>query len=262
MRVCVSSIAVALPILALAGVASAEFVPGVALIDPNLSGTKQYDGWIGLTGANYAGFGGFPGSAPWSTSIGSNRTATNTFNRDEPGDAGLIKVSNGTGGGPYPAGASIYFGGFSGDINNNGGTMAVTDSTPVAGLQNVVFQIQMGEAWTYDFFNRVMPTLSYNGGTQRLEASVLQTLERFDNGTVEMPSGLETVYINTLLLQWDLSSIAGPITDFKVEFTGVQHGQLYGLRLDQSDTFTAIPSPGAFAMVGAGMVMCARRRRR
>lgn len=260
MRSLISCVA-ALPLVVVASSALAQYVPGAALINPSLEGVTQYDGWIDLNNSNYAGYGGFPGTAAWPAPIGSNRTLANTFSRDEAGDAGLIKVQNGTGGGPYPAGGSIYFGGFSGDINNYGGTLAVTDSTPVAGLQNVVFQVQLGEAWTYDFYNEMLPVLNYNGGAQQLAATTSFTIEQFFNGTVEMPTGPEEVYINTVLLQWDLTGIAEPITDFTVEFTGVQHAQLYGLRLDQSDVYTIVPAPGAMALLSIGGLLTFRRRR-
>lgn len=251
---------VAVPMV-FAGAAMAEYVPGVALVNPTMTGTTQYDGWIGLTAANYSGFGGFPGTAAWPAPVGSNRTLNNTFSRNEPGDATLNKTANGIGGGPYLAGSSIYFGGFSGDFNNFGGTLAVTDSTPVADLSNVVFQVQIGEAWTYDFYNHVMPVLSYNGGTQQITATTTLTVERFYNGTVDMPTGPEDVFINTYLLQWDLSGVTTPITDFTISFSGVQHAQVYGMRLDQSDVYTPVPAPAVAGVLSLGSVTAMRRRR-
>ena len=245
----------------LAGVASAGYTPGVALIDPGLSGNTQYDGWIDLVASNYPGYGGFPGSGAWPAPIGSNRTTGNAFDINEPGDAGLIKTANGNGGGAYPAGGSLYFGGFSSDINNNGGSLAVVDSTPVANLSNVVFQIQIGEAWTFDFLDEALPTLSYNGGAQSLVAGTSLTVEKFHNGTVTMPSGEEDVFINTYLLQWDLSGVVDPITEIQIDFVGVQHAQLYGLQLNQSDVFTLVPAPGAIALLSLGGLVATRRRR-
>ncbi len=238
---------------------SQTFVVGEALVEPNLSGTTQNDVFTALTNPPVTGFPGFPGTGAWPNPIESNIG----------GDAQLIKVSNGTGGGPYPASGSIYYGGFSGAVNNNGGTLAVTDSTPVEGLANVVFQLQIGEAWTYDLYqpdagdpDSVLPVLNYNGGSQQLRPATSLFIERFYNGTVAMPTGDEAVYINTRLLQWDLSDISDPITSFSVSFTGVQHAQLYSLRLDQSDTFTAVPEPATIGMLAATGLMALRRRRR
>ena len=237
----------------------------MALIDPNLPGNTQYDGWNSgsLTLPANPGYGGFPGSSAWPSPIGSSAAGS--------GDGNLNKVANGPGGGPYPAGAAIYYGGFSAALNFNGGTLSVTDATPVTDLKNVAFQIQIGEAWTYDFFNGTLPTLSYNGGAQTLVADTSTLLEQFDAGTVTMPTGEETVYINTYLLQWDLSNIGdGPITDFGISFTGVQHAQLYALQLDQSDEFpaseaAAVPEPGTYLLSGIGglglLAACVLHRR-
>lgn len=232
------------------------------LVDPAIAGNSQFDGWEtgNLTFGQNPGYPGFPGSGAWPAPIGSGSAGS--------GDAVLNKVANGSGGGPYPAGGSIYFGGFSGDLNNNGGTLSVSDATPVGGLENVIFQIQIGEAWTYDFWNGVLPTLSYNGGAQNLAATTAVLAEQFFNGTVTMPTGEEPVYINTYLLQWDLSSISDPIRSFSINFTGVQHAQLYALRLDQSDEFQSIvasdppvvPEPTSLALAGfAGIGLLFRR---
>jgi hypothetical protein len=242
------------------GFGTAAWGAPMTLVDPQLAGSTQYDEWAAgsLTSSANPGYPGFPGSGAWPAPIGSSAAGS--------GDANLNKVANGNGGGPYPAGAAIYYGGFSADINNNGGTLSVTDVTPVADVSNIVLQIQIGEAWTYDFWNAALPTLSYNGGTQDLAADDAQLLEAFFNGTVTMPTGEEAVYINTYLLQWDLSSL-GSITDVSLKFTGVQHAQLYALRLDQSDEYSpaVVPEPSALAlagMAGMGLLVACRTRRR
>ena len=221
-----------------------------------LGGTTESNGWLTINSSVFPGTGTFPGTTMWSP-LGSTTG----------GDAVLRKISNGAAGGPYAASGSIYFGGFSSDINFNGGTLAAADSTPVANLANIVFQIQIGEAWTYDFYNGVLPTLSYtttSGTATNISATDWTLLEQYDNGTVSMPTGEETVYINTYALQWDLSSVTEDITGFSISFTGVQHGQLYAMQLDQSDTYVqAVPEPGTVLLFGAGaMVLVLRRRRR
>lgn len=217
-----------------------------------LGGTTQNDKWTNLTTSSNPGYPGFPGSGAWPAPIQSNIG----------GDASLNKTANGPGGGPYPASGSIYFGGFSGDANANGGQLRVTDNTPVAGLETVVFQVEIGEAWTYDFYNGVLPTLSYNGGSQNLVAD-FTSLSQVYNGTVTMPTGEEPIYINTWGLQWDLSSIGDEITSFTITFNGVQHSQVYSMQLDQSNTFTqAVPEPGTSALLLiSGCFLMMRRRR-
>ncbi len=240
-------------------VSNTALANGDYFVDPGLSGTTQYDGWAPLTSAAYPGYGGFPGSGSWPAPMGSNTPDSE--------DATLRKVANGPGGGPYPAGGGIYYGGFSADLNIDGGQLAVEDSTPVANLANVVLQIDIGEAWGYDFWNDVLPVLNYNGGSQTLAPTNVVLLDQTFTGTVTMPTGEEPVYRNTHLLQWDLSSISG-ITSFSIPFNGVQHAQLYALRLDQSDVYSAysqVPEPATASIVALGAVvggLLVRRRSR
>jgi len=184
---------------------------------------------------------GFPGF------INSTSAWPNPIQSVEGGDGYLQKVSNGTGGGPYPATGSIYYGGFSAELNNNGGTLAVVDAAPLSGLNTVAFQIGIGEAWGYDLLQQegmLSVSLSYTlvGDTTTYQATndmaVIfgETVEQVYNGTVDMPTGPEDVFINLRVFQWDLSDVGGVIDTFQIGFTAVQHAQLYSLRLDQTTT--------------------------
>ena len=71
------------------------------------------------------------------------------------------------------------------------------------------------------------------------------------------------------LLQWDLSGVAETINAFSIQFTGVQHAQLYALQLDQSSVYSPVvsaspvPEPSSFAaLAGLGAIGFAALRRR
>jgi len=243
-------------------------VPGASVVNNawvNLSSFTDANGVAGLTGT-----GGFPGTTAWSGKASQVDSFAGSVG-STLGGATLSKLTNGAGGGAYAASGSLYFGGFSADPNVNGGTLRVADATPLAGLENVVFQIGIGEAMTYDFYNELLPTLSYttSAGTFNLAASFTEVLEKFDNGTVVMPTGEETIYINQYAMQWDLSGVSGDILSYSIDFTGVQHAQVYGMTLTQSDAFTQVvalpvPEPETYALMLAGLAgvaFVARRRR-
>lgn len=130
----IGAVALALVVGALGASAHAQsFVPGAAIINPGLTGTTQYNGWLGLTSANYPGYPFFPGLGAWPAPMAPNQPGSGT--------ALLAKVANGSVGGPYPATGGLYFGSMTTLINGYGGTLAVGNPTPVSGLKNVVFQI-------------------------------------------------------------------------------------------------------------------------
>lgn len=241
-------------IWAVAFVATTAATGHAAITDPGLPGETQYDGWDPTIASAYPGYPGFPGSGAWPNPLGSNTAGS--------GDAGLVKVANGSGGGPFPATDSLYFGGFSNDPNVNGGTVAATDATPVANLATVVFQINIGEGpQGHDFFNAVLPVLNYNGGSQAIVATLSDLVAELDTGetfTNPETNEEEPIFINTWMVQWDLSSIVDPVTSFSVQFTAVQHAQVYAVRLDQ---YAAIPEPAGVLMLTAGSAGLLRRRR-
>jgi hypothetical protein len=222
--------------LAIAGAARAT------IVDPGLSGSTQYDEWVNLNAATFPGVtGGFPGSAAWAAGgMGSNATGS--------GDAQFTKLS----GNAFAATASIYSGGFVATPNSLGAAMAVTDATPLAGVQTIVFQIDIGEAFGFDFFNDVAPVLSYNGGSQNLAALSAQITGTVQNGTFLNPVTMqeEPVFVNTWMVTWDVSSL-GPISSLSVGWSDVMHSQIYALRLDQSDV--AVPEPGTLVLLISGL---------
>lgn len=218
-----------------------------------LTGTTAYDGWDGLIGGNYPGYGTFPGSSAWPNAIASNTAGT--------GDATLDRVEGGGGGGPYPGTSSIYFGSFLSDVY--GGTLRVADATPLAGLQTLVLQIEIGSG----FFEDSLPALTLNGLGGTVAPDFSGILNAYQNGTFTDPETGEElpVYVNTYGLQWDLSGIADPITSFSIDFGAAVHSQVYALQLDQSDSgysTSVVPEPGSLGLLGAGSLLLLAGRRR
>lgn len=189
------------------------------------------EGWEELTATAYPDNDvTFPGTGTWPAALES-------LAGDDAGSNGLLKTANGFAGGPYPAGSAIYYGGILSVANTDGGKLTVTASGAglVAGVKTVVFQIDIGEAWTYDLYNGVAPVLTYttSGGTFTAPLAYQSLYKETFNGTVSMPSGTEDLNINSRAYQFDLSDETGTITSFSIDFRGVQHAQLYGAGLQQ-----------------------------
>jgi len=223
------------------------------------SGNSSVDGWVNLNSANFSGYGSFPGSSPWPAPIGSKGASS--------GDAVLSRVSGSpTGGGPFLSSSSIYFGNFAQVPNALGGTLRVSDPTPLANLQTMIFQIQIGEVLGYDFFQPTgSPALKVNGAASAVSPLFSGVLDRYQSGVFTSPAtGLdEPVYVNTWGYQWDISSF-GPITSFTNDFSGVTHSQVYALQLDQSSVLfpvALIPEPGTASLILMGTILALARRR-
>jgi hypothetical protein len=246
------------------------------IVDPaslmdGITGSTQYGAWNNLSAANVEAtlvldFPSHPGSGAWPGNVPNQLGAANS--------AVLTKVANAPGMpakapyfasvGPFAGTSSLgrmHYAGFTTTPNTNAGTLGVGSTTPLAGLTNLVFQVEIAEVFDYTFFNNALPTLNYNGGSQALAP----TFSRLLSSTVGPVFQDEPVTINTWAVQWDLSAV-GPITDFQVQFTGVEHSDVYGLRVDQYQNFSAIPEPGTVALGITGVVMLCgvaiRRRRR
>jgi hypothetical protein len=261
-----------LPLMAVSSARAATTMGGITLGPiAGLSANSTFAIWDTMNGyhpmANpngLVGTGGFPGTTMWSPQNpqpGSNETNTK-----------LVKVTNGVGGGPYAASGSVYYGGFSGNPNLDGGTLALSSASPMDALQTVLFQIQIGEAATYDFYNDVLPTMSYtlagDVNLYTLAASGTSNYSKLDNGTVTMPTGEEPLYINSYAMWFDFSAVVGDVESFNVSWTGVQHAQLYGVSIQQDDVALsssvlplAVPEPSAALLGSVGLLFLFRRRK-
>lgn len=275
----------AMAALALGSVAQGALEkPGQFFVDPNLPGNSSWDGWLAMSqqgdgnGPWYSalslsnpavGMAGYPGmmssASPWPQPIASVQGSTGH-------DAAIYKVGNGEAGpsnfvgGPVPFSSSLYFFSFIPDGDRLGGSVAVKDANPIGNVKNIVLQIEIGEQGGFDFFNDKLPVLNYNGGSQSIAPVNDEIIHQIDNGIKPSPDPSvedQHIYINSYLLQWDLSSVGEEIEAFSIDFSAVVHAQVYAMRLDQSDTFSVIPEPasvGVFAGV-TGLLMLRRRRK-
>ena len=179
-------------------------------------GNTSYDGWENLTGNN-------PDTSGWPSGITSNTT--------QSGDAKLVGISVG----PYPAWESIYFPSLTLNENELGGTLAVGESTPLAGVRTIVLQVKIGEGLLHDFHTPDgYPVLKINQGGASIEPTFSKRLNQVPSGSYELSENeVYPIYINTWAFQWNLDQ--GVTVDlFQIEFSAVTHAQVYALQLDQT----------------------------
>lgn len=194
-----------------------------AFYNPNFSGNTEYEGWSNLTRDNNPGFPDSTASAnqPWPSSILASEAGS-------AGNAAFGKVS----GSGYPAGESIYNSFGSGSYN-------ITNNNPLAGLTDVLFQIESSGFLGSPFSS--LPVLNYNGGSQALVATQTNT-----------GSGGSA---NTYAFYWDLSSASG-ITSFDIDWSTTAFSANYAMQLD---TASPVPLPASIwlfvvALAGLGTV--------
>lgn len=198
-----------------------------SFVDFAFPAASSHDGWVNLNAGNFFR-GGFPGGNNWTSPIGSNELNSS--------DADLSRISGGAdGGGPFPSSESIYFGSSFQVPNRLGGTLRISDPTPLQTAKTIVFQIQIGEAEGYDFHEPSgLPVLRVNGTTV-LTPTITQLLNSYQSGTFYSPATKqdEPVYVNSLGFQWNVSGF-GPINSLEIDFSAVTHAQVYRMRLDQT----------------------------
>lgn len=191
-------------------------------------GQTVFDGWFNINASNYSPmfYGFYPGSSMWTRAMMPNLTSSR--------GSTLTKIANGPNGGAYPASESLYFGGFTTVPNTLGGTLRVNGNV-LTGVKTIVFQIEIGEVYGRDFHEPSgHPKLIVNGSTQ-IQPSYITVVNRYEDpdGQGTNPVG-EPVYITTYAYQWNLNQ---SVFAFAIDFSAVEHCQIYEMRLDQTTIF-------------------------
>ncbi|MEO0795706.1 MAG: PEP-CTERM sorting domain-containing protein [Verrucomicrobiota bacterium] len=213
----------------------AGLTPSFGVLNVALPGLSQRSSWEDLNSSNYP------------TSSGYNSFFTNTAGWSTPisADVGSVTFDKVAGGGGYPASTSIY-------NFDTPGSFFISASSPISGLETVVFQIDMVGAISGG------PTLSYNGGAQELAADISENM----SGNFAFGGSPSTINA----YQWDLSAIGVTISDFTIEWDSIAHSASFAMQLDSGNAFegTVIPEPSTYALifgVASGLLLMRRMRR-
>lgn len=307
MKSTLNSLALAGSLLAAAPFVSAQEYTGVNDAMPvavSLAGDTKYDGWYNFSSQTAkervvhgqtvtlpgtpAGYPTAMGSSPAypspiASQLQSNSASKATFNKvaNGNGTGGLNKFNadgtrnattwGGSGFGPIPSGDSIYGISFSNAFNAKGGTFGAFEANPLANLQTVVFQVEIGSANGYDFYEPLVasnPETPLGGAASRpigllsgfetwapainltfgdttsisIVADYAALLNQGFNGTIPMPTGPggelvdEAILVNLYGFQWDLSGYSD-IQSFSITWHVVEHTQSYAVQLDQGGLF-------------------------
>lgn len=228
--------------------AHAQLVP----VNFNGGGLTSFDGWVNMNAATFTGYGGFPGSTPWRNPAGSNASGS--------GDADLVRVAGGQDGGPVFLSESLYFGSYIQEANALGGTLRVSEPTPVSGVKTITLQVQIGEAIGYGFVHpNGAPLLKINGASTTYTPTYSKVVNMYQNGVYDSPeTGEEPVYVKTWAYQWNVGNL-GAISSIQIDFSAVTHAQIYAMRLDQTSVLqsnnvfdAASPAP-VLSLSGTGL---------
>ena len=207
----------------------------------HLPGNTETSGWKNLRNSNpFWSANGytttFPGAAPWPAPILANVAGSQ-------GSAVFMKTS----GNGYFASQAIYDGG-------GAGTFSISDTSPLANLATVVFQLDTGTSFG------VQPTLNYNGGSQALAANWFAQ-GHGNHLTFNFQTG-QSFPTQNRAWQWDLTGLG--VTSYEITWGSVTNNHLtqYEINLSTGDSvLQVIPEPSSSLMAGLASLALLRRRR-
>ncbi len=262
--------AMVLCLAATVGIGSAA--ASAAISDPGLTGTVRTDQWD-FTDVSNTLPSGTPAGTPLPYGKGNDPSAwPEQISSNVAGvDAEFTKTS---GYGYISNGKGIYSLIYSAVVPNDaGGNFVASETNALSGLETIVFQLDISEAVGYDLHNNALPTLSYTtsgGTTSNVQPDAAGFLARdvIDYYTPQDPNIPEgqplpsyPIYRNSRIMQWDLTGL-GPISSFAISFESVAHSWIYGARLDQSNTYTAVPvpEPATLGLLSLSGLLLVRRK--
>ena len=207
----------------------------------NLPGNTETSGWDDLKVSNpyWAANGyptAYPGTAAWPEPVSANAAGSQ-------GSAGFMKKS----GNGYFSGSSLYDAG-------GAGTFSVSDSSPIADLATLVFQIDSGTSIG------VLPLLNYNGGSQALPANYFAQGDG-EYLTFNFQTG-QSFPTQNRAWQWDLTGL--DVDSYEIIWGSVPNNHLtqYEINLTAGDAFVqAVPEPSSVVMISLVSLALFRRRR-
>ncbi|MFT7721324.1 MAG: PEP-CTERM sorting domain-containing protein [Roseateles sp.] len=208
-----------------------------------------YDAFVDIAGAAATdGFNDLTSSRLGAGATGTSKLVAGIASNVAGSDGGaVLKRLSGT---YYPASFGLYS--YSSDS-----AFGINVASAVAALSSVTLQsfvsVDTSQGVTGLSSAAYLPTLSYNGGTQRLAAVYTLTPVSGGYDIDGTPLTANPNNPNYGVFSWDLSSVTTPITSFNVNFGITQHANVLAFQLDQ---VAAVPEPGSYAFAALGLAAC------